>query len=181
MNEYLKKIAAALGVTVVRAGGMARRTRRRRPMPSSPSSEKIQAAQTAAQAEKGRGVGAAEAPRLRDRRGSRRQDRGHGACGRRTGRPRSEDREDRGPNKAVAKAFADGKLVEARSANGPLKLAEKDLGGVQRLRGQRAPKVVPGASWTQKDLGNPPKGPPMTPRASPDEQMTVFKRLNLTG
>lgn len=173
MNEYLKKIAAALGVTVVALADGKEDEKATADAVIAKLGE-IQAAQTAAQAEKG---AVSELLKLHDCETVEAlgvKIAGMVPAGDKAALEAKIAKIE--ADKAVAKAFADGKLVEAQR-EWALKLAEKDLAAFNDFAA-KAPKVVPG-KLDQKDLGNPPKGIDDA-QSFTDEQMTVFKRLNLT-
>jgi phage I-like protein len=79
--------------------------------------------------------------------------------------------------KAVAKAFTDGKLIEAQR-EWATKLAEKDLAAFTDFAA-KAPKIVPGLVDPAL-LGNPSKSTDGAPKSFTDAEMKVFKTLNLT-
>ncbi len=173
MNEYLKKIAAALGVTVVALADGKEDEKATAEAVIAKLGE-IQKAQTAAQAEKG---AVSELLKLHDCETVEAlgvKIAGMVPAGDKAALEAKIAKIE--ADKAVAKAFADGKLVEAQR-EWALKLAEKDLAAFNDFAA-KAPKVVPG-KLDQKDLGNPPKGIDDA-QSFTDEQMTVFKRLNLT-
>lgn len=79
--------------------------------------------------------------------------------------------------KAVARAFSDGKLIEAQR-DWATKLAEKDLAAFTDFAA-KAPKIVPGLVDPAL-LGNPSKSTDGAPKSFTDDEMKVFKTLNLT-
>lgn len=80
--------------------------------------------------------------------------------------------------KAVAKAFTDGKLVEAQR-EWATKLAEKDLAAFTDFAA-KAPKIVPGLVDPAL-LGNPSKSTDGSAKSFTDAELKVFEKLNLSA
>jgi phage I-like protein len=173
MNEHLKKIAELLGVAVVALADGKEDEKATAEAVKAKLGE-MQAAQTAAQAEK---AAVAELLQLHDCKTVE-------ALGVKiAGMVPSGDKAALEmklakieAEKAVAKAFTDGKLVEAQR-EWAVKLAEKDLAAFNDFAA-KAPKVTPG-KLDPKDLGNPPRSSDGA-QAFTDAEMQVFKTLNLT-
>ena len=79
--------------------------------------------------------------------------------------------------KAVTKAFSDGKLVEAQRS-WALAYAEKDLKAFNDFVAA-SPKMAPGPVDSAL-LGNPPKNTDGSPKSFSDEELKIFKTLNLS-
>lgn len=173
MNEHLKKIAEQLGVAVVALADGKEDEKATAEAVKAKLGE-MQAAQTAAQAEK---AAVAELLQLHDCKTVE-------ALGVKiAGMVPSGDKAALEAKlakieaeKAVAKALTDGKLVEAQR-EWAVKLAEKDLAAFNDFAA-KAPKITPG-KLDPKDLGNPPKSSDGA-QAFTDAEMQVFKTLNLT-
>lgn len=80
--------------------------------------------------------------------------------------------------KAVAKAFTDGKLIEAQR-EWATKLAEKDLAAFTDFAA-KAPKIVPGLVDPAL-LGNPSKSTDGSAKSFTDAELKVFEKLNLSA
>lgn len=80
--------------------------------------------------------------------------------------------------KAVAKAFTDGKLIEAQR-EWATKLAEKDLAAFNDFAA-KAPKIVPGLVDPAL-LGNPAMTADGAPKSFTDAELKVFEKLNLSA
>ena len=79
--------------------------------------------------------------------------------------------------KAVAKAFADGKLIEAQR-EWAVALAKKDLKAFSDYA-EKAPVIAPGPAATVP-TGDAPKADDKQPKVFTDEEKAIFKALSLT-
>lgn len=174
MNEHLKKIATLLGVTVVALADGKEDEKGTAEAVAAKLTE-LQTAQTAAQAEK-----AAVADLLKLHDCPTVEALGVKIAGMVPAVEKAELEKRLAKieaEKAVAKAFTDGKLIEAQR-EWATKLAEKDLAAFTDFAA-KAPKIVPGLVDPAL-LGNPSKSTDGSAKSFTDAELKVFKALNLS-
>ena len=167
MNEHLKKIAALLGVTVVA-------------LADGKEDEKATADAVLAKLGEAQAANAATAELLKLHDTPTIEALGVKIAGMVPAAEKAELQLRLAKNdaeKAVAKAFSDGKLVEAQR-EWALKLAEQAQQAVSDYAA-KAPKVAPGP-LDASIAGNPPKNTDGAPKSFSDEELKIFKTLNLS-
>jgi len=174
MNEHLKKIATLLGVTVV-ALADGKEDEKGTAEAVSAKLAGLQTAQTAAQAEK---ASVADLLKLHDCQTV--EALGVKIAGMVPAAEKAELEKRLAKieaEKAVAKAFSDGKLIEAQR-EWAVKLAEKDLAAFNDYAA-KTPKIVPGPI-DQTLAGNPPKSTDGDAKGFTDDELKIFKNVGLT-
>ena len=174
MNEHLKKIATLLGVTVVALADGKEDEKGTAEAVSAKLAE-LQTAQTTAHAEK---AAVADLLKLHDCQTV--EALGVKIAGMVPAAEKAELEKRLAKieaEKAVAKAFSDGKLIEAQR-EWAVKLAEKDLAAFNDYAA-KTPKLVPGPI-DQTLAGNPSKSTDGDAKGFTDAELKVFKALNLT-
>lgn len=174
MNEHLKKIATLLGVTVV-ALADGKEDEKGTAEAVAAKLTGLQAAQTAAQAEK---AAVADLLKLHDCQTV--EALGVKIAGMVPAVEKAELEKRLAKieaEKAVAKAFSDGKLIEAQR-EWAVKLAEKDLAAFNDYAA-KTPKIVPGPI-DQTLAGNPPKSTDGDAKGFTDDELKIFKNVGLS-